>query len=1338
MLPFAFILSLALAVEAIPTISFPLNSQVPPVARVSQPFEFRFSPGTFAQTSGTVNYSISGNPPWLSLDSPNRRLYGTPTTSDVGTSHFAITAQDSTGSIAMESTLVVSANPAPEVKGNVTTSLLSAGKLSGPDALVLYPSTNFSIDFDDGLFSSGTSDLTQYTAILSNRSPLPSWITFDSGSLAFSGTSPAAITLPQTLDILLIASDYPGFAGAEASFSIFVSNHEFVFALVEQTISLSAGDSVSITNLRGGLSLDGNPVADSDLQRATAQVPEWLSFDPTSLVINGTAPQGINITEVTVLAVDTYGDVANTTLQFMSASMLLRGDIGVLNAVVGEPVKFDMSTVIVGGSDLDIQVNLGAAAEWLQFDQNERTIVGEIPTSTKPQTIKASIKITKPEGSVSDSQDFSIVIESANATTSRTNHSPRTTSADSEAATASDHNSAAARSSADRESNSVIIAVSVCCVIFALIALILGVLFFRRRKKASSRGGRSRSSSPKITKPDISRPIYEEHAWENDEDAFINPGSDRDVEKGEHTYRAHTPEPPPQIALPSPLKKSRHHKYKPSQASTIGETDRVMIESAIRSGEWSVPDLRRSRHIKSRTGGESPIRGRRPVRSFPVHRDSNEARYPIGLPHRKRMTGIGHGRASWGSPSRRLSGQRLSAYSTRSPGSRSSYSTLSTGMLSPAPSTFPNPPPTSPTSDANRFSNADERKSVRLVPGSPTQDGFSFLAAAAAADDHRSLHEKRQSWIRQRASTQSPFFSSSCGSSEKRPSIIGTMNGDAKENVSPERSDSGGRSRPVTTGAAAAESSQFPGSLRRKRPSRRATARAYSESSSSGIRRWRSTALRPGEQGPLAGRAPSESPRSSMILSGLSESLYTDTEESVGSAASNHAQSSSAIPGLNVTDKAADLDSPKSDTGKTRKDANRESVASDIQPPPPVFNPVVASPFSTRSLEGRKRSSPSLSLSPLRSHPLKHHRSTSDVSPTRGAMPMPTPTGKENAPSANPLFRPRTPSPTRAGRRDSRPSSPLKSILSSPFKRISTTSPSKRPTSSSSPIKRPSSSRRSGGLMQHRPLSAASSTSALSHDELAMLGVNLRGSSPRKSKSQKRPKHSTLPAHTTAGAEVPSARTATASTGKLTATATPTALTLAALSASDPVRPKSQSQMHSPSHSPTPSLSDLHSAAAIRRSAHAAHARRSKARLSAAVREQLRAGMGGSIVNRGRHSSGSSAASSRLGHHQHKKSGSGGGGLGAMERRALAEIGNVGKATTASEKVSAAGDRDGGGVGAREGWSRGGGGASSLASKLESEEQAKGRSSWATAAGREQLQQQKARDERDGSVGAFL
>ncbi|KAK7527452.1 uncharacterized protein IWZ02DRAFT_370982, partial [Phyllosticta citriasiana] len=821
MLPFAFILSLALAVEGIPTISFPLNSQVPPVARVSQRFEFRFSPGTFAQTSGTVNYSISGNPPWLAFDSPNRRLYGTPTATDVGTTHFAITAQDSTGSTAMESTLMVSDHPAPEVKGNITTSLLSAGKLSGPNAVVLYPSTNFTIHFDDGLFSSATSDLTQYTAILSNRSPLPSWIKFDSGDLALSGTSPAADTLPQTLDILLIASDYPGFAGAEVGFSLFVSNHEFVFAVVEQTISLSPGDSVRITNLRDSLSLDGNPISNSNLQRATAQIPEWLSFDPTSMEINGTAPQNINYTEIAVLAVDTYGDVANTTLQLISASMLLRGDIGVLNAVVGEPVKFDMSTVIVGGSDLDIQVDLGAAAQWLQFDQRERTIIGEIPVGSKPQTINASVNITKAEGSVSDSQGFSIVIESANATSRRTNISPRPTAIDAEAITASDH-SAAARSSPNHESNSVIIAVSVCCVLFALIALVLGILFFRRRKRASSRE-RSRSSSPKINKPDISRPIYEEHAWENDEDAFTNPG-DRDVEKGDSTHRARTPEPPPQIALPSPLKKSRHHKYKPSQTSTIGETDRVMIESAIRSGEWSLPDMRRSQHIKSRPAGDSPIRGRRPVRSFPVHRDSNDARYPIGLPHRKRMTGIGHGRASWGSPSRRLSGQRLSTYSQQSPGSRSSYSTLSTGMLSPAPSSFPNPPPTSPTSDANRFSNADERKSVRLVPGSPPSDGLSFLAAAAAADD-RSLHEKRQSWIRQRASAHSPFFSSSCGSSEKRPSIIGTMNGETKENMSLEgSSDSGAQSRPVTTGAMSTDASKFPGSLRRKRPGRRATA----------------------------------------------------------------------------------------------------------------------------------------------------------------------------------------------------------------------------------------------------------------------------------------------------------------------------------------------------------------------------------------------------------------------------------------------------------------------------------------------------------------------------------
>jgi hypothetical protein len=71
---YAVYLFAALAIAA-PTITFPINSQVPPVARVSMPFMFTFSASTFSGSS-SLDYTLSSAPTWLSLDGSTRTLLG--------------------------------------------------------------------------------------------------------------------------------------------------------------------------------------------------------------------------------------------------------------------------------------------------------------------------------------------------------------------------------------------------------------------------------------------------------------------------------------------------------------------------------------------------------------------------------------------------------------------------------------------------------------------------------------------------------------------------------------------------------------------------------------------------------------------------------------------------------------------------------------------------------------------------------------------------------------------------------------------------------------------------------------------------------------------------------------------------------------------------------------------------------------------------------------------------------------------------------------------------------------------------------------------------------------
>jgi axial budding pattern protein 2 len=212
---------LASVAIAIPSIDFPLNSQVPSIARVSEPFSYTYPKSTFSSTL-PITYTLSSGPAWLSLDGATRTLFGTPSREEVGQEAvtgvpIGITATDSTGSSTMNSTLIVSTNPAASIDVASSQQLSEFGDFSAPATLVYHPSTPFSFAFDPKTFAvDGNTAGLNYYAVTDEHTPMPSWITFDGSLLKFSGQTPDYASLiqpPQTFGMKLIASDVEGFAG---------------------------------------------------------------------------------------------------------------------------------------------------------------------------------------------------------------------------------------------------------------------------------------------------------------------------------------------------------------------------------------------------------------------------------------------------------------------------------------------------------------------------------------------------------------------------------------------------------------------------------------------------------------------------------------------------------------------------------------------------------------------------------------------------------------------------------------------------------------------------------------------------------------------------------------------------------------------------------------------------------------------------------------------------------------------------------------------------------------------------------------------------------------------
>lgn len=299
------------AVRALPQIALPINSQVPPLARVGEAFAFQFSKHTCEEQDLTLTYSLSGAPAWLSLDD-TRTFSGTPSSGDVGPVTFTLLAADDSGTTQEQTTFIVVNTAAPQLRANITDSLAQAGSLSDLTSLNSRAGAAFSLEFPLTSFSSPTSQALRYYATLSDQTPLPSWITFNAAALTFTGTTPPPVPNPQVVSFRLIGSTVAGFAGASFTFDIVISDHTFAFASVIQNIRASPGQDVKFSQIGGQLLLDGRTAQQQDIASANAVVPSWLNFDPQSLSLVGSIPAHAASQDISIRASDIHGDIANT------------------------------------------------------------------------------------------------------------------------------------------------------------------------------------------------------------------------------------------------------------------------------------------------------------------------------------------------------------------------------------------------------------------------------------------------------------------------------------------------------------------------------------------------------------------------------------------------------------------------------------------------------------------------------------------------------------------------------------------------------------------------------------------------------------------------------------------------------------------------------------------------------------------------------------------------------------------------------------------------------------------------------------------------------------------
>lgn len=760
-------------VSALPQVAFPFNSQVPTLARENQAYAFQLASTTFVSDDGSaLVYSLASAPAWLNLDGATRTLYGKPGQGNTGPNIFKIVATADDGSVAMDCTLVVASNSAPALVGNISADLARTGPLSGPTTLLLQPSSAFAITFSNSLF--GDSDTIQsYYATMADRTPLPSWLKFDSSSLTFWGMTPVLVMGSQTYGVDFIASDVAGFAGATTTFSLLISSNQLAFDPQTENVTVTPGETITLGPFINQLRINSGQVTISQLQKVVAETPDWLSFQNSTLELTGTPPQAFESKSVSIAVTDTHGDTAvkNIFLYTTNAS-LFSEEVGNQTATAGKPFAYTFGQPVLTQSAVNLSVDIGSAS-WLQYDASKRKLQG-----TPSTTFGASaniITVTASSGSQSETQTFYINLKAAAAVaTSQTTSNTRLSSTP----TSSSSTTASPAKLKDKSMTAgIIVGIIIGCLAVLALFFAVAMLCCRRRRKEPRK---------KIDKSDI-RPVLPY----SDQEPIVAEG-EHDEEKYIGLPVKHSPDEPPQLEVDLPTAMQPPMKPRYFLGGRDARQSKLSVVSSLGDGEAAI-----------QADTNIPVWGRDSGTTHTPHhsysaatelarqnsRDSRQRLSELGrLSPSKRASRLiqswhpGLGITTRGTvihrPNRK---SRLSSTfsMTRDRSSRGSLNTFGTSILSTKPDY--------PASTSNRNSamigpvllpDADKRRSLTE---SQKRRSIRIVSQTESVVDRRPLAEKRQSFIRNRASSgiMSPvlFASSRRSSNMGLYSNLGSIKG---------------------------------------------------------------------------------------------------------------------------------------------------------------------------------------------------------------------------------------------------------------------------------------------------------------------------------------------------------------------------------------------------------------------------------------------------------------------------------------------------------------------------------------------------------------------------------
>ncbi len=331
----------------------PVISGSPPSTALEDAF-YQFTPSA----SGGINFTIQNKPSWLSFNSSNGALSGTPGNSDVGFyGNISISISDANGSSTLGpfNIQVINVNDAPVITGTPAATVAQDS---------LYSFTPTATDIDPGEV---------LTFSIQNK---PAWAAFNTTTGTLSGT-PADADVEAYLNVTISVSDGEAVASLPP-YTLTVTNVNDP-PTISGTPATSATEDVAytFTPVADDIDLDTGDVLTFSINKVMATDLPWATFSMTTGELAGTPGNSDvgTVNNIVITVTDTAGSSAvlpGYDLTIVNEPLVISGTPA---TVIAEDDVYSFTPTVVDQEDIQ-SFSITGLPSWATFDTSTGLLTG--------------------------------------------------------------------------------------------------------------------------------------------------------------------------------------------------------------------------------------------------------------------------------------------------------------------------------------------------------------------------------------------------------------------------------------------------------------------------------------------------------------------------------------------------------------------------------------------------------------------------------------------------------------------------------------------------------------------------------------------------------------------------------------------------------------------------------------------------------------------------------------------------------------------------------------------------------------------------------------------------